>query len=260
LVRQASPAQDDNENMNEALFLHNQYLRQAAWTRALRLFLYRKVHLARKRNILELGSGSGVISDEISRRTAAKIVGIDDDPRMTAFAGKRYPHLDTRTARAEKLPFRAGAFDLIVTHCFWLWQKDPQKVLAEARRVMAEGGLLVSLCEPDYPGRRDEPEELDGIRDLLMEALSGLGAYPDVPGKLGALMSRAGFKTECGRQENRWGWRECQKEFEAEWKFIGHLCGPGKNLVSIKRKDRKAVAERTRKLLMPVCWAVGTKL
>lgn len=245
--------------MNSALYLHNQYQRQAAWTKALRLFLYRQVQLAGKKSILELGAGSGVILNELSGRTNARLCGIDADPEMTAFAKTQHPGLDLRTARAEKLPFPKDSFDLIVTHCFWLWQKDPGKVLAEAKRVLKKGGQLVSLGEPDYPGRRDEPEELGGMRDLLIGALSKLGAYPDVPGKLGALAAGAGFKTEWGRQENCWGWREYQKEFKAEWKFIRHLCGPGGELRSLKQKDAKAVEKRTRKLLMPVCWAIGTK-
>lgn len=245
--------------MSSLLSLHKQYQRQAAWTKALRLFLYRQVHLTRKKSILELGAGSGVILNEISQRTGAKLCGIDADPQMTAFARSQNPGIDFRTARAETLPFPDGSFDLIVTNCFWLWQKDPGKVLAEVKRVLNKGGQLVSLCEPDYPGRRDQPEELDGMRDLLIGALSRLGASPDVPAKLGTLMAGAGLKTEWERLENRWGWRECQKEFEAEWKFIRNLCGPDRVLRSLKQKDAKAVEKGTRELLMPVCWAIGVK-
>lgn len=245
--------------MNEVTFLHNQYQRQAAWTKALRLFLYRQVQLAGKKSILELGCGTGVILGELSGRTGARLCGIDADPEMTAFARARNPGLDLRTARAEKLPFPKDSFDLIVTHCFWLWQKDPGKVLAEAKRVLKKGGQLVSLGEPDYMGRIDEPTELGGIRDLILGTLVKQGADPGLAGKLETLMVKAGFKAEAGRQENRWGWREYQKEFEAEWKFIRHLCGPGGELRTLKRKDSKAVENRTRKLLMPVCWAIGTK-
>ena len=150
--------------MNEVLFLHNQYQRQAAWTKALRLFLYRKVRLAGKKNILELGAGSGVILSEISERTDARLCGIDRDMGAAAFAKRQNQKNEIETARAEKLPFKDRSFDLIVTHYFWLWQKDPKTVLSEAHRVLKKGGHLVSLCEPDYLGRIDEPTELGGIK------------------------------------------------------------------------------------------------
>jgi SAM-dependent methyltransferase len=252
-------SQDDNEHMNEALFLHNQYQRQAAWTKALRLFLYRRVHLARKRNILELGAGSGVILSEISERTGARLCGIEADPRMTALAKTQYPGIEFRTARAEKLPFPENSFDLIVTHYFWLWQKDPEAVLSEAHRVLKKGGHLVSLCEPDHMGRIDEPPELGGIKELLIEGLVRQGADPATSKTLESLMSRAGFKVEAGRHEGCWGWREYQKQFDQEWEFIEHLCGQGKRLGALKQKDLQAVAEKKRKMCMPVRWAVGTK-
>jgi len=245
--------------MNSLLYLHNQYQRQAAWTKALRLSLYRKVQLAGKKNILELGAGSGIILSEISERTDARLCGVEADPQMTALAKAHYPGIEFRTDRAEKLPFSENSFDLIVTHYFWLWQKDPEAVLSEARRVLKKGGQLASLCEPDYMGRIDEPTELGGIRDLIAGALVKQGADPGLAGKLETLMAQAGFKTEAGRQDGCWDWREYQKQFDREWEFIGHLCGFGKRLEILKQKDLKAVAERKRKMCMPVRWVIGQK-
>ena len=245
--------------MNSLLCLHNQYQRQAAWTKALRLSLYRKVHLTRKKNILELGAGSGVILSEISERTDARLCGIDRDVKATAFAKRQNEKNEIETARAEELPFKDRSFDLIVTHYFWLWQKDPEDVLSEARRVLKKGGHLASLCEPDYMSRIDEPTELGGIRDLIAGALVKQGADPGLAGKLETLMAQAGFKTEAGRQDGCWDWREYQKQFDREWEFIGHLCGFGKRLEILKQKDLKAVAERKRKMCMPVRWVIGQK-
>jgi SAM-dependent methyltransferase len=252
-------SQDDNEHMNEALFLHNQYQRQAAWTKALRLFLYRKVHLTRKKNILELGAGSGVILGEISERTDARLCGIDLDVKAAAFAKRQNQKSEIETARAEELPFKDRSFDLIVTHYFWLWQKDPEAVLSEARRVLKKGGQLASLCEPDYMSRIDEPPELGGIRDLILGTLAKQGAAPGLAGKLENLIKKTGFKTEAGRQEGCWDWREYKKQFDREWEFIEHLCGFGKRLEALKQKDLQAVAEKKRKMCMPVRWVIAQK-
>jgi SAM-dependent methyltransferase len=245
--------------MNKVLFLHNQYQRQAAWTKALRLFVYRKVHLARKKNILELGAGTGVILDEISERTDARLCGIDHDVMAAVFTKRQNRKNEIGNARAEELPFKDHSFDLIVTNYFWLWQKDPKTILSEAKRVLKKGGHLVSLCEPDYRGRVDEPSDLVLIRDLIVGALVRQGADPGLAGKLETLMAKAGFRTETGRQEGCWDWREYKKQFEAEWAFIEHLCGSGKRLETLKQKDLQAVAERKRKLCLPVRWVIGQK-
>jgi SAM-dependent methyltransferase len=245
--------------MNEVLYLHNQYQRQAAWTEALRLFVYRKVHLARKKSILELGCGTGVILDEISRRTGAGICGIDHDPGIISLARKQFPQLKIEKTEADRLPFKKECFDLIVTHCFWLWQHKPDKILSECFRLLKNGGQLASLAEPDYPGRRDQPEELGGLGDFYIKALAKLGAAPETPGRLEDLMVGSGFRVESGRQQNCWGWREHQREFEAEWKFVGHLGRTGKRLAELKRADRKAINQRTRRSWMPVLWVIATK-
>jgi SAM-dependent methyltransferase len=245
--------------MNKILTLHNQYQRQAAWTRGLRLFVYRKVHLARKTNILELGCGTGVILDEISRRTGARVCGIDQDREAVAFAKKIYPALDIEKAKAGRLPFPDESFDLIVTHCFWLWQRQPGPVISECRRILKKGGQVAVLAEPDYPNRRDEPEELAGLKNFYIKALIRLGAAPETPGRLEDLMSRTGYRVESGRQDNCWGWEEHLKEFEAEWKFIHNLCGSGRKLAAFKTIDREAIGKKTRRSWMPVLWVVGTK-
>ena len=259
LVRQARPAQDDNENMNEVLFLHKQYQRQAAWNKVLRLFLYRKIHLARKQDILELGSGSGVILHELAGRTGAKVQGIDHDRRMVAFAKNQNPENEIKIAEAVALPFKDHSFDLIVTNYFWLWQKEPKAVLSEAKRVLKRGGHLISLCEPDYPGRRDEPSDLVVIGDLTTGALVRRGADPGLAGKLETLMAEAGFKTEAGRQEGCWDWREYKKQFDQEWEFIVHLCGSGERLEELKQKDLQAVLEKKRRMCLPIQWAIAKK-
>ncbi|MDP2807444.1 MAG: methyltransferase domain-containing protein [bacterium] len=245
--------------MKEVLYLHKQYLRQARWTEALRYSLYRKVHLARKRDILELGCGSGVILGEISERTDARLCGIDRDLSTAAFAKRQNGKNKIEISRAEKLPFKDHSFDLIVTHYFWLWQKDPEAVLSEAKRVLKKGGHLVSLCEPDYPGRSDEPSSLIVIRDLIAGALIGQGADPGLAGNLENLMAKAGFRTEAGRQEGCWDWREYKKQFDQEWEFIGNLCGSGKRLEMLKKKDLQAVLERKRRLCLPIQWAIAKK-
>jgi len=63
-----------------------QYGRQAGWTRPTRTYLYRQANLARARRVLDVGSGTGAVTEELATRTDGQVIGIDVDPEMVAFA------------------------------------------------------------------------------------------------------------------------------------------------------------------------------
>ena len=63
-----------------------QFSRQAAWTRATRTHLYRRANLLRAERVLDVGSGTGVVNEELAARTKGQVVGIDLDKQMVAYA------------------------------------------------------------------------------------------------------------------------------------------------------------------------------
>ncbi|MRR08742.1 class I SAM-dependent methyltransferase [bacterium] len=139
-------------------FWHRRFLAQAEWTRELRYHLYRTLEVARRGMILDLGCGTGVIAAELAGRTMAEVHAADREEPLIAFARREHRDLAVhwQAADAAALPFRGGSFDLVVTQWFWMWAADPGPALAECRRVLAPGGMLAALGEPDYGGRRDE--------------------------------------------------------------------------------------------------------
>jgi len=84
---------------------------------------------------LEVGIGTG--------RFAAPLAigfGIDPSENMLKLAGN--PDLRVAVARGEQIPFKDGVFDyvlIMVTICF---VDDPNRVLEESGRVMANGGMI----------------------------------------------------------------------------------------------------------------------
>lgn len=72
---------------------------------------------------------------------AARVVGADLSEEMLAFA-PRVEDIGFCRASAEELPFAGGAFD-VVSVCQALHWLDKRRFLAEARRVLRSGGLLV---------------------------------------------------------------------------------------------------------------------
>jgi len=100
---------------------------------------------ARADRAFDLATGTGTIARALSRR-GWRVDGIDRSVdmlraacRLDAEAGDNVGYL---AARAEALPFKDRAFDLVTAGTCWHWF-DRDRAAAEARRVLAPGGHLV---------------------------------------------------------------------------------------------------------------------
>ena len=97
---------------------------------------------------LELGAGTGIASVELARR--GRLVVSDLGPRMLAKGLAKHDSPGV-VCRAERLPFRDGAFDTVCGAQMWHWT-DPQAG-PEADRVLRDGGrLLLWWNESDADG------------------------------------------------------------------------------------------------------------
>jgi ubiquinone/menaquinone biosynthesis C-methylase UbiE len=244
----------------EPALWHARFRRQAGWTRELRHYLYRRLDLSRRMRILDLGCGTGVIAAELAGRTLSEVHAADRDRRMTAFAKQEYMDLRVSwlTADAAGLPFPEGSLDLVVTHYFWLWAASPAGILRECKRVLAPGGRLAALCEPDYGGRRDQPPELPEIAAAVRNDLIARGAYPDIGPKLRDLFESAGYKVEAGSIDHTWDNERHREEFGDEWSMVEATAGMSHALRELKAKEHEAIAAGRRSSVMPVHWCLGT--
>jgi len=141
--------------------------------------------LAEDRRVLDLGCGEGYGSALLASR-AASVVGVDVDVRAVDHAATAYgaPNLSFSSASADDLSaYGDAAFDLVV--CFELIEhvEAQERVIAEARRVLGEDGLLV-CSTPERDVYRDRTGECNPfhVRELnLGEFRELLGsAFPNV--------------------------------------------------------------------------------
>ena len=108
--------------------------------------------------MLELGAGPGLVTDVLVER-AARVTAVELDPALAAALEERmggHP-VEVVTADATALPFEDGRFSAAA--CFTMLHHVPTPqlqdlVLAEARRVLRPGGLLVGTDGEDTPTRR----------------------------------------------------------------------------------------------------------
>jgi SAM-dependent methyltransferase len=236
---------------------------QAGWTRPTRTWLYRQAGLARADAVLEVGCGTGVVAAELARLGEARVVGLDLETGVLAFARQRGDGVTYVQGDAHALPFPGGSFDVVVCHYLLLWLEDPAQAMREMARVVRPAGVVLACAEPDYGGRVDYPPEMDALGRLQAEALCRQGADPEIGRRLGELFVAAGLQATVGVMAGRWELPASPDDgFEAEWAMREHdLAGllPPEELRRLRAVDRQALAAGPRVLFVPTFYALGRK-
>ncbi|MFM8322358.1 MAG: class I SAM-dependent methyltransferase, partial [Chloroflexota bacterium] len=194
---------------------HARFTQQAGWSAGLRSYLFGRAGLPPHARLLEVGCGTGAVLADLrlphdpaapgaSGRPAPPPAqapsggglhcGLDLQFGFLQQARRHAPAARLLQGDAFRLPFRDGAFDLVICHFLLLWLPDPPAALAEMRRAARPGGWVMALAEPDYAARIDHPPELARLGELQRQALIEQGARPDIGRRLRALFAGAGLE------------------------------------------------------------------
>lgn len=163
--------------------------RQSARLAPQRERLLRRVLPGSRGATLDLACGFGAASASLAGRVRGPLVAVDRDAAALRCADAGAARV---RADAHALPFRDGAFDLVITQCAWMWFAEADAVGREVRRVLAPGGALVAVGEPDFGGAIEHPAAL-ALAPLWERALRRAGADPHAGRKLPGVLRRAGF-------------------------------------------------------------------
>ena len=235
-----------------------QFTRQAGWTRATRQHLYRRANLLRARRVLDVGSGTGAVTEELAARTRGQVVGVDFDPAMVALAQGRGGRAEYRPGDAHDLPFADSWFDVTVCHFLLLWCCDPARAAAEMVRVTQPGGTVLVCAEPDYGGRIDHPDL--PLREWQMAALRREGADPCLGRTLRELFALPAVRSvEGGIIPGLWDAATLRAEFDAEWALWSRsLAGlvADDELACVRAADRAAIEAGGRLVFVPTFYAL----
>jgi SAM-dependent methyltransferase len=163
---------------------------QSSWLAPARSRLLRRVEIARRRSVLDLGCGYGAVTGDLVRRSGGPVVSLDRSSVALA-SGTGFAGAGRVCADAGALPFGRGTFDLVLTQCALMWM-DFDLALDEIARVLSSGGAVVAI-EPDYGGMMECPAAI-AIRDVWLAALRRAGADPEVGRKVPAGLSARGLR------------------------------------------------------------------
>jgi ubiquinone/menaquinone biosynthesis C-methylase UbiE len=101
---------------------------------------------ARHRAVIDVGCGTGLMSTTLAH-SGRQAAAVDLSAAMIARARRRYGlAADFIEADAEDLPFDDDAFDAVVNLISFHHYPDPQRAVAEFRRVLRRDGRLVLIA------------------------------------------------------------------------------------------------------------------
>lgn len=112
-----------------------------------------RILAARPRRLLDVGSGLGDLCAWAKAELEAEVVALDSSPRMVELAvqaGVTAVRGDMR-----QLPFADRSFDCVVACAVLYHVPDPERVIAEAARVLETEGVLLATTGSDKEAERD---------------------------------------------------------------------------------------------------------
>lgn len=147
--------------------------------------------------LLDLGCGPGTDLGSLAAAVTASgaVLGVDSDPEMVAKARARtaeLPQVEIRLADAQELPYESGSVDGARTDRVLQHVADPARVLAEARRVLRPGGLLV-MGEPDWDSLAVDHRDLASARGYTRHLTDRIVRNGVIGRQLARLAVEAGF-------------------------------------------------------------------
>ena len=100
---------------------------------------------ARGEHILDIGCGTGRLTEEIAKRTSTPVVGIDRSWSMLTVASRSSSGaIGFVQADGVGLPFCGSSFDAVFSTATFHWITDHPLLFSEINRVLRPGGRLVS--------------------------------------------------------------------------------------------------------------------
>lgn len=184
--------------------------------------IWREAGLTPTMRVVDLGCGTGIISQAIARfLTSGSIVGVDRSPLMILAAQNRAQKQETtnltfQVGSSEKLDLPAASCDFVYARLLFQHLSDPQLTLREIKRVLKPGGIICIVdVDNDWTMFHPPVPSIKTFQQYITQIQQQQGGDPQVGRKLGGYLTTAGFAqirtsieiitSDYGQQNNRMG-------------------------------------------------------
>jgi SAM-dependent methyltransferase len=168
--------------------------RLAALNRLTNAPFVRFLGVSKGARVLEVGSGLGILAAEVAAAAEdVHVVGVEAAAAQLDAAVKD-SRVEYVLGDAHVLRFPDASFDLVYGRCILEHVADPERVVAEMRRVARLGGR-VAVCENDVSLMRVDPPcpSFDEVWSAFQRHQQALGGDARVGRRLFRLFRNAGF-------------------------------------------------------------------
>ena len=240
---------------------HQRYRQQAAWTETIRQHLFAKARPQPGEPILEVGSGTSAVLEQIQQSNGQHLYGIDINRASLLFSKEKSPDFLLTEADGFELPFPNNCFAISFCHYLLLWIENPVHILKEMLRVTRPGGVVIALAEPDHAARIDYPPPLDELGHLQTESLKQQGVNIKMGRKLGEVFNQAGLSNiEIGILGAQWSVNHAGVSDDTEWMTLRSDLAdklPETDIARYEAIDQQAKQAGSRILFIPTFYALG---
>lgn len=240
---------------------HRRYQEQGSWSKAIRIHLFKIAGLGNGDRLLEVGSGTGALLEQIHLEDCINLYGVDIDNQALKFSKTQSPNFFLTQANGYNLPFSNNTFSAAICHYLLLWVDNASQILSEMARVTMPGGAVIALAEPDHQARIDYPPTLAELGRMQTQALKEQGVNIQMGRQLGGLFKECGLKRiETGILGAQWPHRIHGSKRSMEWKTLKsdlYQTVSEEMLNHYREIDSTASISGERVLFIPTFYAIG---
>src|SRR5580765_874556 len=145
--------------------------------------------------VLDVGAGTGLLTEELVRRVgAASVTAIDPSEHFVLAVRSRHPGVTVERASAENLPLPDGRYDAALAQLVVHFMNDPEAGLREMGRVTRPGGA-VAACVWDHAAGGTGPLSVyyEALHEVDPSRPNESERPGTRPGHLAELFAAAGF-------------------------------------------------------------------
>jgi len=241
--------------------------KQADFTKKYRHNLYEKVDIKSKKAILDIGCGTGAVTEDIASLTDGYITGIDFDDKKLEYA-KPLVSESIRILQADvlQLPFKDLTFDLVVFNIVLTHINQQQKAVNEMVRVTCENGIVLATMEPDYAGILNYPESK--ASPVFRKDFEEIGVEMQTGRKLKYFFRKAGLETEIGlytdyfeaaKEDSEKKVEEFLKHFGRSEEVLAKHGWTGEQIEEYKQEQLELIKNDLAFSFCPCFYAIGKK-